>query len=259
MAAGNFPRCQREVFAHEGGYTNNPKDPGNWTGGKVGVGALKGTKYGIAANSYPNEDIKNLTKERAYALYKRDYWDKFGGDQVAVGLDLAAYDLAVNSGVGRVRQLYPKAYAAASTSVGRIKALCAARLAFMRSLRTWATFGKGWQRRVAHVEATGVKWALEADGKPPAEVKAELAKESRTAATQAKKETGKAAAPAAAAGATTQAPAEVVAQIDWTNLKVGLAILAVVIVGAVVTLIFINRARAHRARAAAFAEVAAKG
>ena len=44
-----------EVFArligHEGGYSADPKDPGNWTGGRPGVGKLLGTKYGIAANT----------------------------------------------------------------------------------------------------------------------------------------------------------------------------------------------------------------
>ena len=47
----------------EGGYQCDPDDKGNWTGGNVGVGLLKGTKYGISAASFSNVDIKNLTKE----------------------------------------------------------------------------------------------------------------------------------------------------------------------------------------------------
>ena len=69
----NFDEAFKTVIGHEGGFTQNPKDTGNWTLGKVGAGINKGTKYGIAANTYPNEDIKNLTLERAKQLYKRDF------------------------------------------------------------------------------------------------------------------------------------------------------------------------------------------
>ena len=58
----NFDKAFELLIGHEGGYTTNPKDAGNWTGGKQGVGVNKGTKYGIAANSYPSLDIKNLTQ-----------------------------------------------------------------------------------------------------------------------------------------------------------------------------------------------------
>jgi lysozyme family protein len=64
-SAERLELCLPYIFAGEGGYTKNAKDPGNWTGGKVGKGILKGTKYGIAAASFPNLDIANLTKEQA--------------------------------------------------------------------------------------------------------------------------------------------------------------------------------------------------
>jgi lysozyme family protein len=47
---------------NEGGYANDPNDPGGET------------NFGISSRAYPNEDIKNLTKEHAVYLYKRDYW-----------------------------------------------------------------------------------------------------------------------------------------------------------------------------------------
>ena len=56
----NFEKAFERLIGHEGGYSTDRNDPGNWTGGKVGSGTFKGTKYGIAANTYPNLDIKNL-------------------------------------------------------------------------------------------------------------------------------------------------------------------------------------------------------
>ena len=54
------------VLENEGGYVNDPDDPGGET------------KYGISKRSYPALDIKNLTVEQATAIYLRDFW-QFGG------------------------------------------------------------------------------------------------------------------------------------------------------------------------------------
>jgi lysozyme family protein len=62
------------ALGHEGGFTDNPKDPGNWTGGRVGVGILKGTNWGISAATYPHLDIKNLTREGAVYIYNTNWW-----------------------------------------------------------------------------------------------------------------------------------------------------------------------------------------
>jgi hypothetical protein len=88
------------VVGEEGGYSQDPHDPGNWTGGKVGVGELKGTMGGISAAAYPTEDIKNLTPERRRFLFKRDYWDKSNLDAVTWEIALVEFDAAVNQGEG---------------------------------------------------------------------------------------------------------------------------------------------------------------
>jgi lysozyme family protein len=84
----DFIKAISKVLHIEGGYVNDPDDKGGET------------KYGISKRSYPNEDIKNLTLARAKMLYKRDFWDKVGGDlindqQIADML----VDAAVNEGV----------------------------------------------------------------------------------------------------------------------------------------------------------------
>jgi lysozyme family protein len=79
----------RFVLRWEGGYVNDPKDPGGET------------NYGISKRSYPDEDIKNLRPERALYLYQRDYWNPIGGDNLPLPMCVVALDSAINCGVGR--------------------------------------------------------------------------------------------------------------------------------------------------------------
>lgn len=168
----NFDKAFELLIGHEGGYTALRSDPGNWTGGKVGVGVLKGTKYGIAANSYPNEDIKNLTLARAKQIYKRDYWDKVWGDKLPASLAFHVFDMAVNSGISRGIKLLQKTVGSTQDGIMGPATLRAAqamdvnaaimvynanRLKFYTSLSTFGTFGKGWTNRVANNLELGAK------------------------------------------------------------------------------------------------------
>jgi lysozyme family protein len=78
----NFANCFAFTLGAEGGYSNNPGDPGNWTGGAVGHGEVRGTKYGISASAYPALDIANLTEAQAEEIYRRDYWASLHGDEL---------------------------------------------------------------------------------------------------------------------------------------------------------------------------------
>jgi len=84
----NFKKAIKKVLVNEGGYVNDPKDSGGET------------KFGITKRTYPNVDIKNLTIAEAEAIYKRDFWDKLKGDDIADD-DVAyeIFDTAVNMGV----------------------------------------------------------------------------------------------------------------------------------------------------------------
>jgi lysozyme family protein len=96
----DFERAVKLVVRVEGGLSMDPEDRGNWTGGKKGVGILKGSKYGISAAQYPDEDIANLTPERANFLYKRDYWDTISADDFPWPLNFLMFDMAVNQAGG---------------------------------------------------------------------------------------------------------------------------------------------------------------
>jgi hypothetical protein len=67
-----FDQAFALVIGHEGGFTDNEADPGTWTGGRCGVGECRGTNWGISAAAYPRLDIRNLTIERAKAIYQTE-------------------------------------------------------------------------------------------------------------------------------------------------------------------------------------------
>ncbi len=76
------------VLKEEGGYTVDQNDHGGET------------NFGISKRSYPNEDIKNMTEERAREIYKNDYWQACHCDELPSPLAIAVFDSAVNQGTG---------------------------------------------------------------------------------------------------------------------------------------------------------------
>lgn len=85
----NFRDAALEVIRKEGGDKVHQVK-----GDKGGL-----TKFGISQKSYPHLDIANLTLSDALAIYKRDYWDKIGGDQIKrYTIAFAVFDMAVNRG-----------------------------------------------------------------------------------------------------------------------------------------------------------------
>lgn len=95
----NFDDAFAYVVGEEGKLSLDPEDRGNWTSGKIGVGILKGTKYGISAAAYPLLDIPNLSLSDAKAIYLRDYWTKIGGQVLEYGTALCLFDFGVNAGL----------------------------------------------------------------------------------------------------------------------------------------------------------------
>lgn len=94
----NFDQAFALVIDVEKGLSMDPRDPGNWTGGKIGVGTLKGSKYGISSKAFPNEDIQNLTLDRAKELAKTLYWDRFNCDKFPGQIAYNVFDTAYNGG-----------------------------------------------------------------------------------------------------------------------------------------------------------------
>ena len=94
-----FKNALNKVLAAEGIYSNDPRDPGNWTGRQVGKGILKGTKFGISAASYPTLTIFNLTREQAEKIYRRDFWDQLNLTHIEEIQSPLIADMLFNLGV----------------------------------------------------------------------------------------------------------------------------------------------------------------
>ena len=118
MSDDGFAAALAIVLAHEGGYQTMPDDPGNWTGGKIGAGELKGTKFGVSAAVYPTLDIAALTEADAAAIYRRDWWDRFDLGRLPAPLAAKLFDAAVNIGVANAVTALQRALRAAGASIG---------------------------------------------------------------------------------------------------------------------------------------------
>lgn len=147
-----YEQCFKQLISSEGGYTNNPSDPGGET------------KYGISKRAYPDLDIANLTLDDAKAIYLRDYWNRARCDELPPSIAYLVFDCAVNSGIGQSIRFLQRALGTADdgvigpltiAAVSRVDAeslgarFLGQRLEFMTRLSTWDVFGKGWSRRIA--------------------------------------------------------------------------------------------------------------
>ncbi|WP_095203856.1 glycoside hydrolase family 108 protein [Mesorhizobium carmichaelinearum] len=160
----NFARALALVLKSEGGWSDNPADPGGAT--MKGVTLANFRRYVKADAS--EADLKTIGDDQVATVYRRFYWDAVLGAELPDGVDYAVFDFAVNSGPGRAAKylqasvgvpqdgrIGPATLAAAKAKPAGvvIDELCDARLAFLRRLPTWATFGRGWSDRVRSVRA----------------------------------------------------------------------------------------------------------
>ena len=160
----NWEMCFEMVLKHEGGFVNNPKDPGGMT--NLGVTRTNWELY--LDRDVTEADMRALTPEMVKPFYKHNYWDRIRGDDLPSGVDYAAYDLAVNSGTGRAAKYLQKIAGVPEDGVigpqslkaiqkcdaeDAVDEICNMRMDFLKNLNTFDTFGKGWTIRVNDVKA----------------------------------------------------------------------------------------------------------
>ncbi len=148
----NFETAINRILSHEGGYVDNPADPGGRT------------QWGISQRSYPNLDIKSLTRDQAIALYERDFWEPIKASSFPVGVGYQLLDFAVNSGATTALRCLQRAIGVADDGhIGPITMevlkqlephdlimrFLAERLEFMTRCANWPNASRGWTRRIA--------------------------------------------------------------------------------------------------------------
>lgn len=148
----NFDQAFDRLMGNEGGYSNRADDPGGET------------NWGISKRSYPNVDIKALTRDQAKAIYLRDFWQRGHMDQYDGAIAFQVFDFAVNSGIETaLRKLQAAAGVADDGHVGPITIAAiksksvtdlvmrfvAQRLRFWTKLSNWPAAGAGWANRAA--------------------------------------------------------------------------------------------------------------
>lgn len=184
-----FARSLPKILVSEGGFTNNKNDLGGATNKGITQRVYNEwrTAKGLLVQS-----VQLITDDEVAAIYRERYWDIAKLDKLAPGVSYVVFDGNVNSGVsqsikwlqralqslglyqGAIDGVIGQGTILAAAGVNDNDSLVAAiedrRLAFMKALKTWKYFGKGWAARVASVKATGQAWATGSVGPDPVHV-----------------------------------------------------------------------------------------
>jgi len=172
-----FDRCLGEVLRLEGGYADDPRDPG----GQTKFGITRATLSRALGRPALAQEVAALTPEAAGGIYRHGYWRPMRCGDLPAGLDLAVFDMAVNMGPPTGARLLqralgveadgaigPATLAAAAQAQGpqAIRSMSALRRERYRDMAGFAAFGSGWLRRTDTVEALALAWA---EAREPAE------------------------------------------------------------------------------------------
>ena len=167
----NYLKALSLVLKHEGGYVNDPQDPGG------------ATNKGITQKTYDAWRVRETLSKRSVRLinfweiteiYRKQYWDKIKGDDLPLGVDYCVFDFAVNSGTDRAAKYLQRAVGAVEdgqigpNTLAKVASrpddividfVCDERLAFMKRQPTWEHFKNGWSERVKEVRANAKEMA----------------------------------------------------------------------------------------------------
>ena len=163
----NFNEALKAILKHEGGYVNHPKDPG----GRTNLGVTQKVWEEWVGHPVGEKEMRALTPDTVAPMYKKKYWDAVKADELPTGLDYLMFDFAINAGPGRAAKTMQKAIGTTPDGAIGPKTMAALKAAdptdliakfsmekelFYKALPTFATFGKGWLRRVDEAKSHAV-------------------------------------------------------------------------------------------------------
>lgn len=159
----NFDKAVAFTLQSEGGYVDDKRDSGGATNRGITIHTLSNWR----GKTVSKDDVKALTEAEAMAIYKANYWTATHCDALPLPIACIVFDSAVNSGGFNAIKFLQRALGVKddgkfgkmtlnAVNNADIHALigymCHQRLAFMRSLKNWDTFGKGWTARLNALE-----------------------------------------------------------------------------------------------------------
>ena len=168
MAEANWDACLAFVLAAEGGYVDDPMDPGGATNLGITLQVLSTWRHTAVTKA----DVQNLGRDEAGAIYRANYWNADRCSDLPAGVDLMVFDAAVNMGIGRSAKFLQSAIGvtadgsigpqtlaatAAQPAADLVNVLADARLQFYQGLPTFDHFGHGWTARVNNVKAQALQ------------------------------------------------------------------------------------------------------
>ena len=166
--------CLTFTLREEGGFVDNPRDPGGATNMGVTLATLRVWRDDPHLTA---TDVKALTRVTVTSIYGADYWNKLRCDALPSGVDLMAFDFAVTSGTLRSTKMLQTALgfaadaidgavgpdtlrmAAAAHPAAVITDLAGRHGAFYRALPTFSVFGAGWLARTGRRQRTALALA----------------------------------------------------------------------------------------------------
>jgi lysozyme family protein len=166
----NFDACVALVLTYEGGFSDNPYD----AGGATNFGITQRTLEAFLGHACTVDDVRNLSSTTAAAIYRANYWNLMRCGDLPAGVDLMVFDYGVNSGPGTaVKALQGLVGVTQDGAIGPITLAAVAnfapltlvndlaqqRLTYLRGLSGFPSFGTGWTRRVAEVQAQAQQMA----------------------------------------------------------------------------------------------------
>ena len=160
----NFDSVMKLVLQEEGGFYDDPRDADSITN----LGITKRLWEAYVGHEVDKSTMRKLTVADVAPLYKLNYWNRVHADDLPAGVDYAVMDFAVKSGTSRAAKTLQRACGLeddgfidpenlltiqAANPLVLIDHICEQRLAFLVSLPSYTTFGKGWSSRIERVKA----------------------------------------------------------------------------------------------------------
>jgi len=168
----NYSKSYKTERHYEGGNVDDPDDAGGRT--SRGVTQRVYTAWRKRQGLQP-QDVWHATDQEVASIFKDNYWNVIRGNDLAAGVDIVVFDGAINSGCSQSVKWLQRALGikddgqCGDVTIQHVKDnadhdqliedILAQRMVFLKHLKGWKKYRRGWSARVANVKEIGQAWA----------------------------------------------------------------------------------------------------